>query len=62
MAMVEQLQEVDTTGVEPLFHVGAAHNATRQDELEQTDAQEMGRLMSDEQRIHAGLYKVKKVL
>ncbi len=31
IAFVEKLQEVDTTGVEPLLHMGDSHNALRDD-------------------------------
>lgn len=31
IAFVEKLQEVDTTGVEPLLHMGDSHNALRED-------------------------------
>ena len=36
VAFVEQLNAVDTTGVEPLLHMGGAVNVLREDEVVQT--------------------------
>ncbi|MEY4553188.1 MAG: Asp-tRNA(Asn)/Glu-tRNA(Gln) amidotransferase subunit GatC [Bacteroidota bacterium] len=36
VAFVEQLNEVDTTGVEPLLHMGGRVNVLREDEVNQT--------------------------
>ncbi len=33
IGMVEKMQEVDTTGVEPLLHMSAATNVFRKDEM-----------------------------
>ncbi|MFX5660781.1 Asp-tRNA(Asn)/Glu-tRNA(Gln) amidotransferase subunit GatC, partial [Acinetobacter baumannii] len=33
IAFVEQLNEIDTTGVEPLLHMGDAVNVLREDEI-----------------------------
>jgi aspartyl-tRNA(Asn)/glutamyl-tRNA(Gln) amidotransferase subunit C len=34
VAFVEKLKEVDTTGVEPLLHIGDAANVLREDEVQ----------------------------
>lgn len=33
IAFIEKLQELDTTGIEPLTHMGASLNAMREDEV-----------------------------
>jgi aspartyl-tRNA(Asn)/glutamyl-tRNA(Gln) amidotransferase subunit C len=33
ISFVEKLQELDTTGIEPLTHMGASENALREDEV-----------------------------
>ena len=40
VAFVEQLNKVDTTGVEPLLHMGGAVNVFREDEVVQTITRE----------------------
>jgi aspartyl-tRNA(Asn)/glutamyl-tRNA(Gln) amidotransferase subunit C len=40
VAFVEQLSKVDTTGVEPLLHMGGAVNVLREDEVKQTITRE----------------------
>ena len=40
VAFVEQLNKVDTTGVEPLLHMGGAVNVFREDEVKQTITRE----------------------
>jgi aspartyl-tRNA(Asn)/glutamyl-tRNA(Gln) amidotransferase subunit C len=40
VAFVEQLNKVDTTGVEPLLHMGGAVNVLREDEVKQTITRE----------------------
>ena len=40
VAFVEQLNEVDTTGVEPLLHMGGMVNVFREDEVIQTITRE----------------------
>ena len=37
---MEQLNKVDTTGVEPLLHMGGAVNVFREDEVKQTITRE----------------------
>jgi aspartyl-tRNA(Asn)/glutamyl-tRNA(Gln) amidotransferase subunit C len=37
---VEQLKEIDTTGVEPLLHITNAENILREDEVHQTITKE----------------------
>ena len=40
VAFVEQLNEVDTTNVTPLLHMGGAVNVLREDEVKQTITRE----------------------
>ncbi len=40
VAFVEQLNKVETTGVEPLLHMGGAVNVFREDEVKQTITRE----------------------
>lgn len=60
IAFVEKLKEVDTTGVEPLLHMGDAVNVLREDEIKGSISREEALLnapIKDEQ-----FFKVPKVI
>lgn len=57
---VEQLNAVDTTGVEPLAHPLAAVQRLRADEVSETDRREL--FQSIAPAVEAGLYLVPKVI
>lgn len=58
---IEQLSELDTTGVEPTYQVTAIENAFRPDEIEDSGV-EVTALVSTAADSHAQQFKVPKVL
>ena len=60
LAFVEQLNAVDTGGVEPLAHPMEASQRLRPDEVTETDQRE--RFQRIAPRVEAGLYLVPKVI
>jgi aspartyl-tRNA(Asn)/glutamyl-tRNA(Gln) amidotransferase subunit C len=60
LAFVEQLNSVDTTGVEPLAHPLEATQRLRADEVKETDERE--NFQSIAPQIESGLYLVPRVI
>jgi aspartyl-tRNA(Asn)/glutamyl-tRNA(Gln) amidotransferase subunit C len=60
LAFVEQLNAVDTGGVEPLAHPMEASQRLRADEVTETDQREHFQRIAP--RVEAGLYLVPKVI
>lgn len=60
VAFVEQLQEVDTEGVEPLLHIGDAANVLREDEVQGSVSRTEALLNAPVQ--DAQFFKVPKVI
>jgi aspartyl-tRNA(Asn)/glutamyl-tRNA(Gln) amidotransferase subunit C len=60
LAFVEQLNAVDTAGVEPLAHPMEASQRLRADEVTETDQREQFQRIAP--RVEAGLYLVPKVI
>lgn len=60
LAFVEQLNAVDTGGVEPLAHPMEASQRLRPDEVTETDQREPFQRIAP--RVEAGLYLVPKVI
>ena len=60
LAFVEQLNAVDTAGVEPLAHPMDASQRLRADEVTETDQREQFQRVAP--RVEAGLYLVPKVI
>jgi aspartyl-tRNA(Asn)/glutamyl-tRNA(Gln) amidotransferase subunit C len=60
LAFVEQLNAVDTGGVEPLAHPMEASQRLRLDEVTETDQREHFQRIAP--RVEAGLYLVPKVI
>ncbi|MEO6315902.1 MAG: Asp-tRNA(Asn)/Glu-tRNA(Gln) amidotransferase subunit GatC [Chitinophagaceae bacterium] len=60
IAFVEKLQEVDTTGTEPLLHMTDAMNAFREDEV--TGSMEKETALANAPGAGGGYFKVPKVI
>jgi len=60
IAFVEKLQEADTTGVEPLLHMGDAMNAYRADEVKNSMQKQTA--LSNAPGADADYFKVPKVI
>lgn len=60
ISFVEKLQEVDTTGVEPLIHMGDSNNALREDIVQGSISREEAMLNSPAK--DAQYFKVPKVI
>jgi aspartyl-tRNA(Asn)/glutamyl-tRNA(Gln) amidotransferase subunit C len=60
LAFVEQLNAVDTTGVEPMAHPLDASQRLRPDQVSETDRRETFQRIAP--RVEAGLYLVPKVI
>ena len=56
----DTLQDLDTTAIEPTSHVGAAHNALRDDEVKSFDANDL--LLENAPSEENKCYKVPKVI
>jgi aspartyl-tRNA(Asn)/glutamyl-tRNA(Gln) amidotransferase subunit C len=60
IAFVEQLNEIDTTGVEPLLHMGDAINVLREDEIKGSITREEALLNAPD--TDGTFFKVPKVI
>lgn len=63
LGMIEQLQAVDTTGVEPMSHAATGSRSTqrlRDDAVSETDRRAVYQAIAPE--VEAGLYLVPKVI
>jgi aspartyl-tRNA(Asn)/glutamyl-tRNA(Gln) amidotransferase subunit C len=60
ISFVEKLNELDTTGVEPLLHMGNNHNILRADEVKGSISQEDG--LKNAPLPHNTYFKVPKVI
>jgi aspartyl-tRNA(Asn)/glutamyl-tRNA(Gln) amidotransferase subunit C len=60
LALVDQMQAVDTEGVEPMSHPQAAMQRLRADEVSETDRREA--FQSIAPQVEDGLYLVPKVI
>ncbi|MBA4196104.1 MAG: Asp-tRNA(Asn)/Glu-tRNA(Gln) amidotransferase GatCAB subunit C [Chitinophaga sp.] len=60
IAFVEQLNEIDTTGVEPLLHMGDAVNVLREDEIKGSITREEALLNAPD--TDGTFFKVPKVI
>ncbi|MCG6864386.1 MAG: Asp-tRNA(Asn)/Glu-tRNA(Gln) amidotransferase subunit GatC [Thiogranum sp.] len=60
LSFVEQLNAVDTTGVEPMAHPVEASQRLRPDEVSETD--QRAQFQGIAPRVEAGLYLVPKVI
>ena len=60
LSFVEQLNSVDTSGVEPLAHPFEAAQRLRPDEVSESDRREQFQRIAP--RVEAGLYLVPKVI
>ena len=60
VAFVEKLKEIDTTGVQPLLHIGDAANVLREDRVEGSVTREQALLNSPVN--DAQFFKVPKVI
>ena len=59
-ALIEELQSVDTRGIEPMSHAQDVTLRLREDEVTETDNRE--RFQAVAPRVDAGLYLVPKVI
>ena len=60
MGLVEQMQAVDTTGVEPMAHAQDVSLRLREDKVTESDQHELFQTVAPE--VEAGLYLVPKVI
>ncbi len=60
LGLIDQLQAVDTEGVEPLSHALDLQQRLRQDEITETDRREQFQAVAPQ--VEAGLYLVPKVI
>jgi len=60
MGLVEQMQAVDTTGVEPMAHAQDVSLRLREDKVTEVDQHELFQTVAPE--VEAGLYLVPKVI
>ena len=60
MGLVEQMQAVDTTGVEPMAHAQDVSLRLREDKVTENDQHELFQTVAPE--VEAGLYLVPKVI
>ena len=59
---IDQLKEVDTTGIEPTAQITGLENALRQDEKEDWDKKEIEEAFRQAPELENGQIKVKRVL
>ena len=57
---IDQLNELDTEGVEPMSHVFAASNVFREDEVENDDQREQ--MLSNAPKVKDGSFQVPKTV
>jgi aspartyl-tRNA(Asn)/glutamyl-tRNA(Gln) amidotransferase subunit C len=62
LSYIEQLQEVDTTDVEPTAQVTGLENVMREDRAEDWQENEKERALGESPEIEEGQIKVKRVL
>ncbi len=60
LEFVEQMNKVDTTGIEPMAHPLDAIQRLNQDEVRETDQRE--RFQSNAPQVEAGVYLVPKII
>ncbi|MEW5943675.1 MAG: Asp-tRNA(Asn)/Glu-tRNA(Gln) amidotransferase subunit GatC [Pseudomonadota bacterium] len=60
LELVEQMQAVDTTGIEPMAHAQDVAQRLRADEVAETDRREAFQAIAP--KVEAGLYLVPKVI
>ena len=58
--LIEQLQAVDTRGVEPMAHAGGAMLRLREDRITETDCRDLYQSVAPQ--VEQGLYLVPKVI
>jgi len=56
----EALQKVDTSGVEPTYHVASIHNVFREDEPHPSMAKEQ--VLADAPQVQDGMFRVPRIL
>ena len=59
---IEQLREVDTTGVEPMAHVSGEKNVLREDEIREWDGQEKEEALNQAPEVEGREVKVRRIL
>jgi len=59
---IEQLREVDTSGVEPMAHVAGVENVLREDEKEEWNEREREEALNQAPELEAREVKVRRVL
>lgn len=59
-SLIEQMQAVDTTGIEPMAHAQDVHQRLRDDTVTETDRREAYQAVAPQ--TEAGLYLVPKVI
>ena len=57
---IDKLNELDTTGVEPMSHVFPVSNVFREDEVENGDDRE--RMLANAPKVKDGMYQVPKTV
>ncbi len=58
--LIEQMQAIDTTGIEPMAHARDLHQRLREDMVTETDRREAFQAIAPQ--VEAGLYLVPKVI
>lgn len=60
LGLIEQMQAVDTSGIEPMAHARDVHQRLREDTVTETDRRETFQALAPQ--VEAGLYLVPKVI
>lgn len=60
--LIEQMQKVDTDGIEPMSHAQGLTLRLREDEVKETDQRELYQSVAPEGTVEAGLYLVPRVI
>jgi aspartyl-tRNA(Asn)/glutamyl-tRNA(Gln) amidotransferase subunit C len=60
--LIEQMQKVDTVGIEPMAHGQGLALRLREDEVKETDQRELYQSVAPKGTVEAGLYLVPKVI
>jgi aspartyl-tRNA(Asn)/glutamyl-tRNA(Gln) amidotransferase subunit C len=60
--LIEQMQKVNTDGIEPMSHAQRLALRLREDEVKETDQRELYQSVAPKGTVEAGLYLVPKVI
>ena len=60
--LIEQMQKVDTGGIEPMSHAQGLALRLREDEVKETDQRELYQSVAPKGTVETGLYLVPKVI